>query len=274
MRVKRDRVRRGVYILPSLMTLGNLACGFFAIVSVYNDEYLLAAWAILGALVFDWLDGAIARVTGGSGDFGIELDSLADVVSFGVAPALLAYVFALKSYGWKGGLVPFAFAACGMLRLARFNVQTRQIDRRYFVGLPIPAAAAVIASFVLFMRDSSAFTLFEREVVSKEVTSAGVLVLVGLLSFLMVSRLRYRSLKEIDIKRRRPFPILVSVLLGLLIIASQPHLLLFAFSAGYAASGLARYLPRLSPRAGAEAPGAAGPRPREGPGPASGGETR
>jgi len=107
----RRRMRRGVYLLPSILTLGNLSCGFYALVAVYNDEYVAAAVAILLALVFDYLDGGVARMTGATSDLGIELDSLADLVSFGVAPGLLAYVFALKPFGWIGGLAAFAFAA-------------------------------------------------------------------------------------------------------------------------------------------------------------------
>ena len=157
----RRRMRRGVYLLPSILTLGNLFCGFYALIAVYNDEYMGAAVAILVALVFDHLDGGVARMTGASSDLGIQLDSLSDLVSFGVAPGLLAYVFALKPFGWIGGLAAFAFAACGAFRLARFNVQTRSLDKRFFVGLPIPAAAAVVATFVLFMQDSSAVVVFE-----------------------------------------------------------------------------------------------------------------
>ena len=181
----RRRMRRGVYLLPSILTLGNLFGGFYALVAVYNDEYVAAAIAILLALVFDYLDGGVARMTGATSELGIQLDSLADLVSFGVAPALLAYVFAVKPFGWIGGLATFAFTACGAFRLARFNLQTRSLDKRFFVGLPIPAAAAVVATFVLFMKDSSAVVVFGRELVPPQATAAGVLLGMYGLGFLL-----------------------------------------------------------------------------------------
>jgi CDP-diacylglycerol--serine O-phosphatidyltransferase len=236
-------MRRGVYLLPSILTLGNLSCGFYALVAVYNDEYVAAAVAILLALVFDGLDGGVARMTGATSDIGIELDSLADLVSFGVAPGLLAYVFALKPFGWIGGLAAFAFAACGAFRLARFNVQTRSLDQRFFVGLPIPAAATVVAAFVLFMKESSAVVVFGRELVPSQATAAGVLLGMYGLGFLMVSKLRYRSLKGLEMRKRRPFTIMTTLLLVLLIVASHPSLFLFLFSFLYAVSGIVRALP-------------------------------
>jgi len=239
----RRRMRRGVYLLPSILTLGNLFCGFYALIAVYNDEYLPAAVAILLALVFDYLDGGVARMTGATSDIGIELDSLADLVSFWVAPGLLAYVFALKPFNWIWGLAAFAFAACGAFRLARFNVQTRVLDKRFFVGLPIPAAAAVVAAYVLFMKESSAVVLFGREVLPSNWTAAGVLLGMYGLSFLMVSRIRYRSMKGLEMRRRRPFTILTTLLLVLLVVASHPSLFLFLFFVAYAVSGIVRSMP-------------------------------
>lgn len=236
-------MRGGIYILPSLLTLGNLLGGFFAIVSVYNGDYVRAAVAILIAGIFDALDGAVARLTGSATDFGIQLDSLADMVSFGVAPGMLAYSWALSPFGRIGWLACFLFVSCGALRLARFNVQARKGDKRYFVGLPIPAAAAFIASFVLFMKDSSSIVLFQREILSPSVTSMFVAVAIYLLSFLMVSRVRYLSLKGIDFKKRRPFALLIILILCILLIASQPSLLIFAFFFFYILSGMLRYIP-------------------------------
>jgi CDP-diacylglycerol--serine O-phosphatidyltransferase len=232
-----------VYLLPSALTLGNLFCGFYALIAIYNDEYLAAAVAILLAEVFDVLDGGVARMTGATSDLGIQLDSLADLVSFGVAPGLLAYVFALKPFGWIGGLAAFAFAACGAFRLARFNVQTHILDKRYFVGLPIPAAAAVVATFVLFMKESSAVVVFGRELVPPQATAAGVLLGMYALGFLMVSRIRYRSLKGLEVRRRRPFTMLTTLLLALVIVASHPSFFLFALFSLYAVSGIVRMLP-------------------------------
>ena len=244
----RRRMRRGVYLLPSILTLGNLSCGFYSLVAVYNDEYMAAAIAILLALVFDYLDGGVARMTGATSDIGIELDSLADLVSFGVAPGLLAYVFALKPFGWIGGLAAFAFAACGAFRLARFNVQTRAIDTRFFVGLPIPAAAGVVAAFVLFMKESSAVVVFGRELLPPGATAAGVLLGMYGLGYLMVSKIRYRSMKGLEMRKRRPFTIMTTLLLVLLVVASHPSLFLFVFFTLYAASGIVRLLPAWQKR--------------------------
>ncbi len=235
-------------MLPSILTLGNLSCGFYALVAVYNDEYTAAAIAILLALVFDYLDGGVARMTGATSDIGIELDSLADLVSFGVAPGLLAYVYALKPFGWIGGLAAFAFAACGAFRLARFNVQTRALDKRFFVGLPIPAAAAVVASFVLFMKESSAVVVFGRELLPPGATAAAVLLGMYGLGYLMVSKIRYRSLKGLELRRRRPFTILTTILLVFLVVASHPILFLFLFFFLYAASGVVRMMPAWQKR--------------------------
>jgi CDP-diacylglycerol--serine O-phosphatidyltransferase len=239
----KGEVRRGVYILPGLLTIGNLFCGFYAIVAIYKNDYSRAALAIMIALVVDFLDGAVARFAKATSDFGTELDSLADLVSFGIAPGLLAYVYAMQPFGRIGWLAAFLFAACGAFRLARFNIQTKKLDKRYFVGLPIPAAAGIIASFVLFLRESPSLVLFEHEVLSPRVTSAIMVALVAGIAFLMVSKIRYRSLKEIDISKRHPFTILISLLLILLIVALEPSLLLFGFFFLYALSGLLRYLP-------------------------------
>ena len=244
----RRRMRRGVYLLPSILTLGNLSCGFYALVAVYNDEYMAAAISILLALVFDYLDGGVARMTGATSDIGIELDSLADLVSFGVAPGLLAYVFALKPFGWIGGLAAFAFAACGAFRLARFNVQTRVLDKRFFVGLPIPAAAGVVASFVLFMKESSAVVAFGRELLPPGATAAGVLLGMYGLGYLMVSKIRYRSMKGLEMRRRRPFTVLTTLLLVFLVVASYPIPFLFLFFFLYAGSGIVRLLPAWQKR--------------------------
>jgi CDP-diacylglycerol--serine O-phosphatidyltransferase len=240
--------RRGVYLLPSLLTIGNLLCGVYAIVAVYNDDYARSAAAILVALILDGLDGAVARLTNSQSDFGLQLDSLADLVSFGVAPAILSYAWAIKPFsqiGWLfGSIIPTAlFVSCGAFRLARFNVQTRGLDKRYFVGLPIPAAAAVVASFVLFMRESPSLMLFQQEVLSSRLSSAIVVVMVYTLSFLMVSRLRYRSMKGIEMRRRQPFALLIALTLVVLLIASEPSLVVFSFFFLYALSGLIRTIP-------------------------------
>ncbi|MBI3990033.1 MAG: CDP-diacylglycerol--serine O-phosphatidyltransferase [candidate division NC10 bacterium] len=234
--VKR-RMKRGVFLLPSLFTIANLLCGVYAIVAVYNDEYIKAAIAILVAVFLDGFDGAIARLTNSQSEFGIQLDSLADLVSFGVAPAILAYVWAIKPYGqiawFFEAIVPTAlFVSCAAFRLARFNIQTTNLDKRYFIGLPSPAAAITIASFVLLILGSPA-----GDGLSRQATSIMTVLMVYILAFFMVSRLRYRSLKGIEIKRRQPFALLIGLTLLLLLIASQPSVVLFAGSVTYVASG-------------------------------------
>ena len=236
-------MRGGIFVLPSLLTLGNLLGGFYAIVCVYNGEYVHAAVAILISGILDALDGAVARLTGSATEFGVQLDSLADLVSFGVAPGMLAYAWALLPFNRVGWLACFLFVGCGALRLARFNIQVRKVDKRYFVGLPIPAAAALIASFVLFMKDSSSVILFHREILSSSVTSILVAVAVYFLSFLMVSRIRYPSLKGIDFRKPRPFALLLVLILSILLVASQPTLLIFGFCLLYVLSGMLRYVP-------------------------------
>lgn len=238
----KKRMKRGVFLLPSLFTIANLLSGVYAIVAVYNDEYLKAAIAILVAVVLDGFDGAIARLTNSQSEFGIQLDSLADLVSFGVAPAILAYVWAIKPYGqiawFFETIIPTAlFVSCAAFRLARFNIQTTKLDKRYFIGLPSPAAAITIASFVLLILGSPAWNGFSRQA-----TSVIVIMMVYILSFLMVSRLRYRSLKGIEIKRRQPFALLLGLTLILLLIASQPSVVLVVGSLAYVASGPVRLL--------------------------------
>jgi len=247
----RRKMLRGVYPIPSLLTIGNLLCGFYAVVSLYYDEFGAAAVAILLAAVLDLCDGGVARMTGSTSELGVQLDSLADLVSFGVAPAMLVHVWALKPLsrvGWVlEGMLPAAlFVAAGAFRLARFNIQTGHLDKRYFVGLPIPAAAATIATFVLFMRSNSTFTAFDREIASREVTTLIVALGTIALAILMVSRIRYRSMKGLDLNRARPPSTLKGIFLLMVLLtialAARPRWVLFYAFLGYALSGPVRHL--------------------------------
>lgn len=223
----REKRRRGIFLLPSLLTTGNLFCGFLAIILTTEGEYRWASLTLLVAMVMDILDGKVARLTKTTTHFGLEFDSLADVVSFGVAPALLLYSWALAPLGRIGWLAAFLFVICGAMRLARFNVSSGSVDRRYFIGLPTPAAAGVVASIVL---------LFEKV----ELERAELLVLsltVYLLAFLMISTIRYYSFKELDFGRRRPLGVLLLMVLAVLIVASHPQLFLFLLFGIYALSG-------------------------------------
>jgi CDP-diacylglycerol--serine O-phosphatidyltransferase len=224
------RQRHGIYLLPNLLTTANLFSGFYAIVSVLSANYLRAAIAILVAIVFDSLDGLIARYTKSSSRFGLEYDSLADLISFGVAPGLLIYTWALNGYGRLGWIAAFLFVACGALRLARYNVQAASVDGRYFTGLPIPAAAGLIVTTVLL--DEHILRL------GKELRPGVILVMVFLLAFLMVSPLRYRAMKKLHVPGWRPFELLVASVLILIILALEPQMVLFAFFAVYALSGV------------------------------------
>jgi CDP-diacylglycerol--serine O-phosphatidyltransferase len=222
--------RRGIYLIPNLLTTGNLFCGFYAMISVFNADYLHAAMAILVAMAFDVLDGKSARLTKTTSRFGVEYDSLADVVSFGVAPALLIYSWALSSYGRIGWVAAFLFLACGTLRLARFNVQVGTVESKHFVGLPIPAAAGVIASLVVM--DHHILRM------GAEVKPLLILALIYALAFLMVSTFRYRSFKDFHLRGRKPFHMLVSAVLVLIVLAAEPQILMFVLFAGYAISGV------------------------------------
>jgi len=223
------QMRKGVYILPNLFTSGGLFCGFFSVVATIKGDYLVAAIAILVALVFDALDGRIARLTKTSSQFGVEYDSLSDVVAFGVAPGVLAYKWALESWGVWGWLAASLYVICGALRLARFNVQVDTADKKNFVGLPIPAAAAVIATTILMY-----FFLGGEGATNKHIT---LLLLIYILAGLMVSRVPYYSFKELHLGNRQPFWILLLGIIVLQLTIAEPQIMLFSVFSLYAASG-------------------------------------
>jgi CDP-diacylglycerol--serine O-phosphatidyltransferase len=222
------RMRRGIYILPNLFTTGNLFCGFWATVSVFQEKYEYAAYAILLASVFDVLDGKVARLSGATSKFGVQYDSLADLVSFGIAPALLAFSWALRPYGKFGWLAAFLFVACGALRLARFNVMAASGETKYFKGLPIPASALMIALTIL---------LYLRLIETDWVKDIVILVMIYVLAFLMVSNIRYFSFKEFNLAKRKPFSIFIFIILTMIVIVMEPTLVLFGFILAYVFSG-------------------------------------
>ena len=233
MRKRRSQIkmRKGIYILPNLFTTGNLFCGFWAIVAVFQEQFEYAALAILLASVFDVLDGKVARLSGATSKFGIQYDSLADLISFGVAPALLAFSWALRPYGRFGWLAAFLFVVCGALRLARFNVMSSAGEVKYFKGLPIPAAASMIALTIL---------LYLRLIETGWVKDIVILVMIYILAFLMVSSIRYASFKELDLAKRKPFSIFMFVVLSIIVIIMEPVLVLFGFVLLYIFSGPVR----------------------------------
>jgi CDP-diacylglycerol---serine O-phosphatidyltransferase len=226
----RERRRKGIFLLPSLLTTGNLFCGFFAMLLTVDERFTEAALAIFVAMIMDMLDGRVARLMKATSQFGVEYDSLADVVSFGVAPAFLLYAFALRELGRPAWFAAFLFMICGALRLARFNVFTGSSDKRFFVGLPIPAAAAVVCGTVV---------LLQGEELTQWIRGA-VAVMTYLVALLMVSTFRYWSFKEVDWARRRPVQTLLIVVLAVMIVATKHEVFLFLVFAGYALSGPVR----------------------------------
>jgi CDP-diacylglycerol--serine O-phosphatidyltransferase len=234
-RVKRTG-KRGIYILPNLFTSASLFGGFFAIIAAIQGRYEIAAVAILISCVFDGLDGKIARLTHSTSSFGAEYDSLSDLVAFGVAPGILAFQWALEPFGRLGWLACFMFVICGALRLARFNVQKNHADAKFFKGLPIPAAACFIASLVLFATAVGGYSE-SRHIVS--------IVLVYVLSFLMVSSIRYPSFKEFELKKQKPFNVLVAIILASMVVAYKPRIMLFFILTIYVLWGPAITLYRL-----------------------------
>lgn len=223
----RHHLSRGLFILPTLFTVGNLFCGYLSVWCSIRGTFDTAAILIIAAAVLDMLDGRIARLTNSASRFGEEYDSLADLVSFGVAPAVLAYSWGLADFHRLGWMASFLFVVCGSMRLARFNIQTRVVDKKYFIGLPIPAAAGTIAALVLATP--------ERLV--DQVWMAGLLALTFILSYLMISTLRYRSFKDLDLKRRRRAWILPVIALIFAVIAYRPAATLLGLALAFAASG-------------------------------------
>ena len=197
--------KKGIYVLPNLFTSASLFCGFYAIIAAIQGRYETAAIAILISCLLDGLDGKIARFTHTTTQFGTEFDSLSDLVAFGVAPAVLAFQWALEPFGRLGWLACFMYLICGALRLARLNVQKETLEAKYFKGLPIPAAASLIASLFLLM---SALGELQgtRQIL--------VIVLIYILSFLMVSNIDYLSFKEFELKNRNQTPKLSTGKLG------------------------------------------------------------
>jgi CDP-diacylglycerol--serine O-phosphatidyltransferase len=226
------RLRRGIYLLPTCFTVGNLFCGFFSLVESSRGGFELAALLIIVAGILDGLDGRIARLTGTSSEFGLEFDSLADVVSFGVAPAFLAYRWALSPLDRIGWLIAFLFVICAATRLARFNIQHAASDKRHFVGLPSPPAAAVLASVAF---------AFPAPPPIRAVTAA-LAVLVTAVALLMVSRLRYRSFKDFDLRNRRSYIAVLPIAVALVAVLTHPKGAILTLAVAYLLSGPGAYL--------------------------------
>ena len=220
--------RRGIYLLPNLFTTGALFAGFYAITSAMGGRFETAAFAIFIAMILDGLDGRVARLTNTQSDFGAQYDSLSDMVSFGAAPALVMYLWAFSSLGKVGLFAAFVHMAGGALRLARFNTQLTSADKRYFQGLPSPAAAAILAGFVLICLEYGN---------SIEIIKYPAAILTMTTGLLMVSNFRYSSFKDIDLKGKVPFFVAITVMLAIAFIMAQPQTMLFLLFLIYAISG-------------------------------------
>jgi len=237
--------RKGIYVLPNLFTLAALFGGFYAIVMAINGHFDLAAIGIFSAMVLDSLDGRVARMTNTQSAFGEQMDSLSDMVSFGAAPAVIAYVWALKGLGRWGWIAAFVYCACAALRLARFNVNTTVVDKRYFQGLPSPAAAALVAGFI--------WLLTEVGIKGNSVLQLGPLyfsvpwVMFGLALYsglTMVTNVPFYSFKEIRMKRSVPFAVTILIVLVFALVATDPPTVMFGIFVAYGLSGYVVYARR------------------------------
>ena len=223
---------RGIYLLPSVLTTFGMFAGFYSIIASINGDFTTAAISIMIAMLWDTLDGRVARLTNTQSEFGAEYDSLADLVSFGLAPALLVYEWTLSDLGRFGWLAAFIYLACAALRLARFNTQVGSADKRYFQGFPSPAAAGVIATMIWLKIWTYAF--FDSDVISiGYYLGAGITIVCGLL---MVSNVRYYSFKELDAKKAS-FRFLLGIVLSLIVLLYKPNIVLFTGFFLYMLSG-------------------------------------
>lgn len=229
---------RGIYLLPNLFTTGALFAGFYAVIAGMGGRFEAAAVAIFIAMVFDGLDGRVARMTNTQSKFGAEYDSLSDMVSFGIAPSLVAFTWVLEDLGKVGWFAAFIYAAGGALRLARFNTQIGSIDKRYFMGLPSPAAAAAVAGLIWFCSTNG---------IEPDEFGYPVALYVALAGVLMVSNVLYYSFKDIDLKGRIPFMKLALIVLAAAVVATNPALLLWLLFLLYSLSGPLLWLWRRRP---------------------------
>lgn len=227
---KRQGMKRGIILLPNLITTANLFCGFFSITRSLEGHFEYAAWLVILATFFDFLDGRVARITGTQSDFGVEYDSLADLTTFCMAPAILAYRWGLYEFGKFGIAACFLFFACGALRLARYNVQVESVERDNFQGLPSPSSGGTICAFVIF---------FQEFLPTFQLGSLLLIFTTVCLGLLMVSSVKYRSFKKI---RRTSFLFLVAVIGIIFVFTAKPEAMFFIFAVGYVLTGVAEWI--------------------------------
>jgi CDP-diacylglycerol--serine O-phosphatidyltransferase len=224
--------RKGIYILPNLFTLAALFGGFYAVVMAMNARFDQAAIGIFCAMVLDSLDGRVARMTNTQSAFGEQMDSLSDMVSFGAAPALISYEWALKGLGRWGWVAAFVYCACAALRLARFNVNTAVVDKRYFQGLPSPAAAALVAGFIWLMTEAG---------IEGPTVAWPMFALALYAGLTMVTNVPFYSFKDVQMKKSVPFIVIVLIALGIAVITIHPAAVLFGLFVVYGTSGYLVY---------------------------------
>jgi CDP-diacylglycerol--serine O-phosphatidyltransferase len=225
-------LRRGIYILPSLLTTGNLFAGYYSIVAALHGEFANAAVALGIAFVLDGLDGRIARMTNTESEFGKIYDSLADVLTFGAAPGVLLLSWGVENLGRVGWITSFFFLVCAAIRLARFSVSDATTDRRFFAGLPTPAAACLFAALVFY----------SPVAIQSLNLSRALLVAIVLVALCMVSKIKYRSFKDFDLRRRQPYSVIVLLATVIALIALDPERVLLLIALGYTVSGPVEYL--------------------------------
>jgi CDP-diacylglycerol--serine O-phosphatidyltransferase len=235
--------RKGIYILPNLFTLAALFGGFYAIVMAINARFDLAAVGVFCAMVLDSLDGRVARMTNTQSAFGEQMDSLSDMVSFGAAPALIAYVWALKGLGRWGWIAAFVYCACAALRLARFNVNTGVVDKRYFQGLPSPAAAALVAGFIWLLTENGLKGTSTLELGPLMLSVPWLTFALALYAGLtMVTNVPFYSFKDVHMKRSVPFVVIVLLAIGIAVINIDPPIVMFGLFLFYGFSGYVSYV--------------------------------
>ena len=244
-----ESMKTGIYLFPSLVTAANMGLGFFSITASINQEWAAAAWCILGCIVLDMMDGRLARLTNSCSKFGVEFDSLADLISFGVAPAIMMYLLVLKEYGRIGFAISLLYVICGALRLARFNLKSQaasedEAPTPYFVGLPIPGAAGILASFVILYDIWSAGKRARTiKLVMQQIPAFYHLLpgIVFVLALLMVSGLRYSSFKRMNLLKPRSLRAFLATVLACLMIYIFPQNTIFILFVGYICSGIMEY---------------------------------
>jgi CDP-diacylglycerol--serine O-phosphatidyltransferase len=251
-KIKKEDIRKGIYILPSLITCGNMSFGILSMISSINGNFIRAAWLLVGALACDIMDGRVARLTKSTSDFGVQLDSLSDLISFGAAPAIMMYMLVLNTMPKIGVAIAVLFVLCSALRLARFNVATNQsVTSKNFMGLPTPASAGVLISFVLSyeLLGPKEYTLNVKTIKILQDTMPvffkAMPIVMVLLSFLMVSNVPYLSFKKVALSRVRTIQLLVLIIVLVLLILVYPQNIFFIIFTVYAFSGLVVYFTQL-----------------------------